>query len=155
MVMNTADRDRFIADRLNEGLSLSEVQRRLADELGIKLTYLDLRLIVADLEVDWAKQEPPTPAKEAKTPTDTDLLDDTPDEEPGRGRTRVTVSKLVRPGTAMSGDVVFASGARGEWFVDAMGRLGLNPAEGSGKPTQEDIREFQIELQRVLSGGGR
>jgi hypothetical protein len=49
--------------------------------------------------------------------------------------------------------VEFASGAKAEWFVDAMGRLALNPAPGSAKPTECDIQEFQVELQRKLTGG--
>jgi hypothetical protein len=81
-------------------------------------------------------------------------MEDEDDEELPPTRTTVTVSKLVRPGAAMSGEVSFASGAKAEWFLDAAGRLGLTPAAGSARPTQEDLREFQIELQRKLSGMG-
>jgi hypothetical protein len=143
--MNTEERDRFIAEKLNEGLSLSEVQKLLDSELGIRMTYLDLRLIAADLEVNWKKQDAET---EKSVPEDIDL---SKPEEPASGTT-VTVSKLVRPGAAMSGDVHFASGAEAEWFVDNMGRLGLNPKSGSGNPTREDLEEFQAELQRKLTG---
>lgn len=145
--MDTEKRDRFIAEKLNEGLSLSEVQKLLDSELGIRLTYLELRLIAAELEVDWKtqdpKQEPATPAED---------IDLAADPEPAAGGTTVTVSKLVRPGAAMSGEVKFASGAEAEWFVDSMGRLGLNPKPGSGSPTRQDIEEFQVELQKKLTG---
>ncbi len=146
--MNTEQRDRFIAEQLDAGLSLSDVQKVLADEHGITLTYFDLRLIAADLEVDWAKHESDDDAEDAAAPAapDPDAVADTP-----KG-TQVTLSKLVRPGAAMSGDVEFASGAKAEWFVDATGRLGLNPAPDSPKPTPEDLQEFQIELQRKLTG---
>jgi DNA-binding transcriptional MerR regulator len=51
-----AERDRFIKEKLDQGVSLSEVQRLLDSELGIRMTYLDLRLLAADLEVNWEKQ---------------------------------------------------------------------------------------------------
>lgn len=138
------ERDRFIAEKLNEGRSLGEVQKLLAEELNINMTYLDLRLLAADLRVDWKKQD----AKKPATP------DITPEEatESAGPRTKVTVSRLVRPGAAMSGDVTFASGAEAEWYVDSYGRLGLNPKPGSGRPTEEDLREFQTELQKKLGG---
>jgi len=148
--MNTEERNRFIAEQLAQGLSLSDVQKLLADEHAVQMTYLELRLIAADLEVDWSKHDKVTPEPdESQTPPASEPVaqQDTP------GTTRITVSKLVRPGASMSGDVEFASGAKAEWFVDAMGRLGLNPAPGSSKPTENDIQEFQIELQRKLTGG--
>jgi hypothetical protein len=55
---------------------------------------------------------------------------------------------------AMSGDVEFLSGAKGEWFLDSYGRLGFNPAPGSSKPTEDDLVDFQHVLQSKLSGGG-
>ncbi|MBT3378318.1 MAG: hypothetical protein HN742_11025 [Lentisphaerae bacterium] len=149
--MNTEDRNRFIAQKLDEGFSLSDVQKALADEHDVQMTYLDLRLAAADLEVDWTRHDKVVPEPEE------DEADAAPEpqaqEAAATGMTTITVSKLVRPGASMSGDVEFASGAKAEWFVDSMGRLGLNPAPGSGKPTEDDIQEFQIELQRKLTGG--
>jgi len=147
--MDTEERNRLIAEKLEEGLSLSEVQRLLADEHGITMTYLDLRLLAADLDVDWQKLDEASPRGEV-TPVAADLSA----PEPVKSGTTVSVSKVVRPGAAMSGDVEFASGAKAEWFVDAMGRLGLNPAPDSAKPTEQDLQEFQAELQRKISGGG-
>ena len=148
--MDTRERDRFIKEKLDEGLSLSDVQKLLDSELGIRMTYLDLRLLAADLEVDWGRHEP---AEEEADDGPFDPVVEPADVEEALPRTKVSVSRLVRPGAAMSGDVEFASGARGEWFVDSYGRLGLNPAEGSARPTEDDIREFQEELQRQLGGG--
>ena len=146
--MNTDERNRLIAEKLGEGLSLADVQRLLRDEHGITMTYLELRLVVADLEVDWQKQDDAVSAAKVEAEAVPDLAA----AEPSSG-TSITVSKVVRPGASMSGDVEFASGAKAEWFVDAMGRLGLNPTSGSERPTEEDIREFQVELQRKLTGG--
>jgi len=147
-LMNPEERDRFIAQKLDAGMSLSEVQSLLAKEHGINMTYLELRLLVADLKVNWKKQDKVVAVDKKATSLD---LAEPPKSQ---SRTKVTVSKLVRPGAAMSGDVEFASGAKAEWVLDAMGRLGLHPKPGSSRPTEEDIQEFQVELQSKLGGGG-
>jgi hypothetical protein len=66
-----------------------------------------------------------------------------------RGKTTVELSKIARPGTAASGTVKFGSGVTAEWVIDQFGRLGLDKA--SGKPDEQDIREFQVELQKLFS----
>ena len=62
------------------------------------------------------------------------------------------LSGQFRPGAAVSGTVKFGSGASGEWYLDQFGRLGFIPDEGSGKPDQQDIQEFQVEVQKALGG---
>lgn len=146
--MTENERNQVIAEKLQEGMSLSDVQKLLDAEYGIKMTYLELRLLAADLSVDWSRLDEQKEEEQSDAPEDIDLSKE-PESE---SATRVSVSKLVRPGAAMSGDVTFASGAEAEWFIDASGRLGLNPKSGSSQPTQDDIREFQIELQKKLSG---
>jgi hypothetical protein len=147
--MTDQERNELIARKLSEGMSLSDVQKLLASEHGIQMTYLALRLLAADLPVTW-QRAPPKPKQEPAKPVTLEDDDEALDEP--HGRTVVTVSKLVRPGAAMSGEVTFASGARAEWFLDGMGRLGLNPAADSKRPTQDDLHEFQVELQRKLGG---
>lgn len=166
--MKTKERDAFIRESLNQGMSLSDVQKALAEQFNIRVTYLDLRMIAAELEVDWKKQDKPVPAQKAEVVEEdtaesqeedwndededgSDLADEAEEApSPAGGQTKVTVSKLIRPGAAISGDVEFSSGAKGEWYVDNLGRLGFNPAEGSGQPNQTDLREFQKELQKAL-----
>jgi hypothetical protein len=148
--MDNKERDAFIMESLNQGLSLSEVQKQLAEQFDIRMTYLDLRMLAASLPVDWNKQDKPAPAAKNEAATDDDDDESLDDPLAATGKTKVTVSKLVRPGTSLSGEVTFASGASGEWYIDSMGRLGLNLAEGSSKPTTEDVQSFQIELQKAL-----
>lgn len=145
--MDTKERDELIAKLLSEGVSLSDVQKQLRSEHDLNLTYMELRLIALDLEVDWSKQD----AEEEQQETIDDITDVQTDDQPaGDGKTTVEVSKLVRPGALVSGDVTFKSGARAEWALDQMGRLSLNPVEGTGKPDEDDLQEFQVELQRVV-----
>lgn len=143
-----ARRNDFIAARLNAGVSLSDIQKQLA-ALGVNMTYLDLRLLAADLKVNWRKQDPVEKAPPPKAAAD--LAEPAPAAAPAK--VQVTVSKLVRPGTALSGDVVFSSGAKAEWFVTHDGRLGMNPTPDKLKLTQDDLIEFQEQLQEKLGGG--
>src|SRR5450756_681422 len=48
-----------VAKWIAEGAKLSEVQNRLASELGIKLTYMEARFLVDDLKLTPKDPEPP------------------------------------------------------------------------------------------------
>ena len=154
--MDNDERDQLIAKLLGEGKSLSDVQKILQDEYDMQITYMELRLISSDLDVNWEKcdknQSPPL-----NKVIDKDNLDNTPAGDAawgnnGEGQTVVSVSKVVRPGAVVSGDVKFKSGATADWQLDPLGRLGLNPSGNSEKPTEDDVKEFQVELQKALQG---
>jgi hypothetical protein len=174
-MMDKEERDALIAQKLNEGMPLAELQRLLADDYDLRMTFLELRLIAADLSVDWQKQDKPKVAAPTETAAATELAadedgdfaeadadgsDDAEDfaneadeaGEAGEGSgTRVTLDSQPRRGTSMSGSVRFASGLHGEWFMDQMGRPGLQLAEGQeGQPSEEDIMEFQSQLGALL-----
>jgi hypothetical protein len=144
--METAERNQLIARLLHEGNTLAQVQKLLEEEHDVKLTYMDLRLISSDLEVNWSKFDPPEPEPEPEPKAESDDPD-----EPTTGQTIINVSKLQRPGAMFSGDVTFKSGVKSEWHVDTMGRLGLNPI-GDERPTEEDLQDFQKELQGAVQG---
>lgn len=159
--MNRDEIKKTVFESLQKGLSLSEIQKIL-HEKGEIITFLDLRLLASELEnLDWKKLggEKEAQEKEAaaakKKEEDDELADAQTEEIPSdkgewSGATVVEVSKLVRPGAALSGSVKFASGVKAEWVLDQMGRLGLE--KPTGKPTPEDIKEFQVELQKKLQG---
>ena len=44
---------------IEEGASLSDVQNRLEQEFGIRLTYMDVRFLVGDLQLTPKDPEPP------------------------------------------------------------------------------------------------
>ncbi|MFO7820453.1 MAG: hypothetical protein R6V56_00100 [Lentisphaeria bacterium] len=141
---------KIVKANLNEGKSLSEVQRILADEHDVNMTYFDLRMMAADLKVKWDKQEDKKTVTEASAEK---LLDEQQPQQPeGGSGTQVTVDKVTRPDALMSGTVKFKSGASGKWFIDHSHQLGLAPDSGSGEPTQDDVVEFQKELQKVVRG---
>ena len=51
--MDDNERDQLIAKLVGEGKTLSEVQKILQEDYNIQVTYMDLRLISSDLEINW------------------------------------------------------------------------------------------------------
>ena len=142
--MTSDELKKTIAKLLNEGSSLSEIQTILNKEYNEKMTFLDLRVLASELEdIDWTKDEPSDEGPDADAAKEGEAGD-------SEGKTVVEISKLQRPGVALSGSVKFASGASADWVLDQMGRLGFEKSEG--EPTEEDLKEFQEELQRSVGG---
>ncbi|OVE80971.1 hypothetical protein BVY04_04380, partial [bacterium M21] len=131
-------------------------QKTLEREHNMRFTYMEMRLIASDLEVNWKKQDGTDKVEEEATDEAGEEGDAVQAEAVLEGETQISISKIVRPGAMMSGDVVFKSGKRAEWYVDNMGRLGLNPADESENPDEEDLQDFQVKLQEQIqsSGGG-
>ena len=147
----------YMASRIAEGISLSDIQMEVNEKFAQKLTYMDIRILASTLDIDWqaraakAKEEEARAAEEAEVAKAEEVPADTP-AEGSTGSTVVEVSKLMRPGTALSGTVKFASGSTADWYIDQTGRLGLENLVGE-KPTQEDIQQFQVELEKAVYGG--
>ena len=149
----------FIADKTAEGMSLTAIQDALSAQ-GVKIRFMELRLLAAEIESVLAKKEAEKAAAEAPAPEEK-KAEEGKAEAPAapaapapdgaakvRGATTVSVSPIQRPGFAMSGSVSFGSGVTADWYVDQTGRLGLDNA--SGQPDEQDIQEFQIELRKAL-----
>ncbi|MBO5960090.1 MAG: hypothetical protein J6Q65_08200 [Lentisphaeria bacterium] len=149
----------FIADKTAAGATLVEIQDALAAQ-GVKMRFMELRLLAAEIESVLAKKEADKAATVAPAETAPEQQDNAsaapaatpaPEQPAGekvRGATTVSVSPIQRPGFAMTGSVVFGSGVTADWYVDQTGRLGLDNA--SGQPDEQDIQEFQIELRKAL-----
>ena len=150
--MNFSEEQRQQITRwVEEGVSPGDVQKRIKEEMGVSLTYLDLRLLLDDLKaVPKQEPEPEEPAAEEKSP------DPSEDDFGGgaSGSVRVTVDQITRPSALVSGKVTFSDGQRAEWYVDTMGRPALHPETPGYRPSQEDIMSFQMELQRAISRSG-
>lgn len=152
--MNDNEIKKFIAQQLAKNVNLSDIQKLVNAEFNLKLTFMDIRVLASELDnIDWSVNDPKAIQKakdEAKKAADEAKKAAEPQaEEAANSGTVVEVSKLIRPGTMASGTVKFASGPTAEWYVDQTGRLGLDKLEG-GQPTPEDIKEFQLELQKAF-----
>lgn len=147
----------YMASRIAEGVSLSDIQMEVNEKFSQKMTYMDIRILASALDIDWqaraakAREEEARAAEEAEAAQAPEAAAEAPAAE-GTGTTVVEVSKLMRPGTALSGTVKFASGSTADWYIDQTGRLGLENLVGE-KPTQEDIQQFQVELEKAVYGG--
>ncbi|MBR6372132.1 MAG: hypothetical protein IKS20_03025 [Victivallales bacterium] len=151
-------------------MSLSDVQHALSEELGIRMTYLDLRMLAATLPVEWEKQDKKvakpapveeTPQAEEAEEAETDEAEDEAETEEAESEeeggddelpdTVLTLDDTPMPGAALSGTVRFMSGISCGWFMDRMGRLGFNlPDDAKEQPTDDDVQAFQVELQKMM-----
>ena len=170
----------FIADRTREGNSLSKIQDMLAEQ-GVKMTFMELRLIASEIETTFWKQAEPEaePAPEEKKPeqaaapadaaADADSFqedvpaDETlPADEPAPADTPASDGKATpRSVTTVSLDQLARPG-----FLATGGVKFGSGASGSwcldqmgrlmfekleGKPDRQDLQEFQLELQRMFA----
>jgi hypothetical protein len=169
--MNLDDaQKRTVADWIAQGQKLSDIQKRLADELSVHMTYMEVRLLVDDLklmpkDVERAKalelpgkQPASSPiAPPAGSESEADTAEIPPEDElppPSAGNVSVNVDQLTRPGAVVSGSVTFSDGNSAVWYLDQLGRLGLAPKQQGYKPSAADLQAFQIELQNELAKMG-
>lgn len=153
-----------VAEWIAAGLKLSEIQNRLASDLGVRMTYMDVRLLVDDLkltpkDVELPKLAPVLPAAGAKggpaKVSDTAAArpsDQKPAQAPGgTGNVSVSVDQLTRPGAVVSGKVTFSDGNAASWYIDQTGRLGVVAEQQGYRPPQADMQQFQMVLEGELS----
>ncbi len=136
-----------ISQWIEAGANLPEIQKRLREELGISLTYLETRFLADDLKLEL--KEPEKPAE----PT-TDTIKDAAESTAAPGKIAVTIDQVTRPGSLVSGRVTFTDGEKAEWYLDQSGRLGLNPNTPGYRPSQEDVAAFQVELENAARAQG-
>jgi hypothetical protein len=153
MNLDEAQRNK-VAAWIADGAKLSEIQTRLASELGLKFTYMEVRLLVDDLKLTPKDPEPPKnvtpPAAPAKPAGEKNA---TPADEaaPATGKVSVSVDQLTRPGALASGKVTFSDGQTADWYLDQTGRLGVVPKQPGYKPSPADVQQFQMALEKEIA----
>jgi len=148
MIANlTEEQRKQVAQWLAQGAKLSEVQDRLAREFGIRLTYMEVRLLVDDLKLQVKDPEP----EPGQAPATAAAQGHSAATQKG---VRVTVDELTKPGAVLSGKVTFSDGQKADWYLDQMGRLGLAPEKPGYRPSAADLEEFQTQLDRELARYG-
>jgi hypothetical protein len=152
----TDDQKQTVSKWAAEGLGLSDIQKRLEADFGLKMTYMDVRFIVIELGValrdKQQRRDKKTPDPTAAPPPPSMDLDEDTFEPPSR--VRVELDKLQKPGLLVSGSVTFSDGVSAQWGVDQMGRLMLDAGDPNYKPSQDDVAAFQMELQNLLGQRG-
>jgi hypothetical protein len=161
MMNLTETQKQSIAAWLADGLKLSEIQKRLETEFGLRPTYMEVRFLLDDLKLMPKDPEPAKPAMpidqsaggEASVssnvpPEDTLGQDTETAQEPGG--VSVSLDHVARPGALVSGGVTFSDGQTAQWYLDQGGRLGLLPKQQGYRPSAADLQEFQMNLENAL-----
>jgi hypothetical protein len=144
MSLNQEQKD-ALAGWVREGLTLSDIQKRLEETFAIRMTYMDLRFMVDDLDLQVAATAPKFDdpkkdmAAEAAAPP---------------GKVSVSLDKITKPDALVSGQVTFTDGMSAQWSLDQMGRLSLNASQPDYRPSQEDLQAFQEELSEAVKKSG-
>jgi hypothetical protein len=175
--MNLSEQQKqAIREWVASGASLSDVQRNLKSELGIAMTYIDVRLLVLDLGAAVKDKPEAKPVKtelsaqprheEAGPTVDLDeemsadneekpLDDGIPEEQEGMsGSVTLTMDSLVVPGSMVSGTATFSDGTKARWLIDQQGRFGIDPETPGYRPSPADMQEFQMQLRIELQRKG-
>jgi hypothetical protein len=163
MNLDEAQRKR-VGEWIAQGLKLSEIQTRLGSELGLQMTYMEVRLLVDDLKLIPKDPEPTKPveshltapaASAAPGPRKAPAPAPPPSQpQGGTAKVSVTVDQLARPGALVSGKVTFSDGNSAAWQLDQTGRIGLVPQQPGYRPPAADVEEFQLALENELAKAG-
>ena len=150
------DQKQQIASWVNEGMGLSDIQKKIDDDFGIVMTYMDVRFLVDDLNLDLIDEEEDEDAADADDNSDADETAPSPGDplDDSAGGVQVELDTVTPPGAMASGSVTFSDGQHKKWTLDQFGRLGLTGGEEGYKPSDEDVMEFQKQLDSALRGKG-
>ncbi|MGI6494568.1 MAG: hypothetical protein ACOX5G_00475 [Kiritimatiellia bacterium] len=157
----TDSQQQAVREWIAAGAGLSEVQQRLQEEFGVRMTFMDVRLMALDLGA--AIQDKPEPAAPAHDAASGSIGSDAQDagfmgEEVAPdglgGAVSVEMDRLVLPGMLVSGSASFPDGVTARWGIDQMGRVVFQPSKEGYRPSDEDLREFQTQLRSLLERQG-
>ncbi|HOX57929.1 MAG TPA: hypothetical protein P5205_13190 [Candidatus Paceibacterota bacterium] len=154
-----------VAEWIRQGLKLSEIQNRLAADLGVRLTYMEVRLLVDDLKLTPKDAEPPKPIESVLTTPAGTPPAGTPvpgarigpagskaaPPAGGPGRVSLVVDQIARPGAVVSGKVTFSDGNTAAWQINELGQLALAPHQSGYRPPNSDLEQFRMALEAELS----
>jgi hypothetical protein len=165
------EQKKTVAFWIAEGLKLSEIQERMGEAWGLRMTYMEARFLVDDLKL--MPKDPEPPAQPNPVPEGGALPADAVDsqglesadidgengaagnEQPASaGGVTVKVDTITRPGAMVSGSASFSDGQSVQWSIDQFGRMGMVPPTPGYRPPAEDIPKFQMLLDKELSRMG-
>ena len=161
-----------LADEFGIHMSYMDVRFLILD-LGIELVEPKA---AAPADADITKTAPPPAPRDEPAPYDDGLgpedaedefVGDEPSSPDSNGNApaqdaatpanvRVEVSRLARPGFAVTGTVTFSDGVTADWGVTARGELELvaDEAHPDYRPSPKDAQAFMTELRRAITKMG-
>jgi hypothetical protein len=169
----TPEQKNSVSEWVAAGDNLYAVQKKLADQFKVSMTYMDVRFLVDDLnlqlkdpapKVDTSDVSKGAPAKAA--PDKKGFIDKAKEklglgkdgaaaeDEAGAPATGVSVSVdkvSLNPNAMASGTMTFPDGVTGRWIVDLQGRPGIVEVSKPGyRPSPEVAQAFMQELSQAL-----
>lgn len=148
------DQIEIIKGWVAEGAQMADVQKRLKNDFGFNVTYMDTRFLSLDLELDFQVEEKeseqlaPDDNESPPVPEEVDLVPN----QPAGGGVTATLDQIARPGSMVSGTVTFSDGMKGRWLIDEMGRPSIDPDQPGYQLSESDLVSFQEELKGLLDG---
>ena len=131
---------------------MADLQKRLKDDFGFNVTYMDTRFLSLDLalnfQVDKEESEGANDTENPEAQEEVDLEPLVQDKE----TVTVTLDQVARPGAMVSGTVTFSDGMKALWLIDEMGRPSIDPDQPGYQPSEADLVIFQAELKGLLDG---
>jgi len=148
----------------DDGDGFPEIQKKLRDEFEVRITYLETRFLLEDLKIELK----PAPALEPEPElepdpevvpgetgvSDEEIAGEDHSAEDGNVTAKVSIDALLRPGAIISGKVDFGGGHVASWWLDQMGRLGMDPIADGFRPSEAQVLAFQEELRAVVQKSG-
>ena len=135
-----------------EGAQMADVQRRLKDDFGFNVTYMDTRFLSLDLELNFQVNEEEAKAEEVIEAPQVQEEPDLEETQSDGGSVSASLDQVARPGSMVSGTVTFSDGMKGVWLIDEMGRPSIDPDQPGYQPSEADLVSFQEELKVHLDG---
>jgi hypothetical protein len=157
MDLNDAQKQ-AVGDWVDAGCGLSEIQKKLSEEFGVSMTYMDVRFLILDLGLtvrDKADTSPPSPDPAFEEATQTpDEVAGAPAADADVGGVTLEVDRIMKPGSIVSGSVTFSDGVTASWSLDQLGRLAIDAGKAGYRPNQDDLQAFQLRLREALEKRG-
>jgi len=167
----SAEQKEKVSEWVASGESIAKIQNLLKEECSLSMTYMDVRFLVDDLGVHYKdsnelaeqanevsqKEEAAGEATSADCTSQEDSNENSIEGDLAAevGSVVVDVDAVIRPGSLVSGTVIFSDGVQLGWQLSSTGQLGLIPGDNTEyRPSNEDLQSFQTQLQSVLQQKG-
>lgn len=164
----TPEQTAAVSSWVAAGDNLSTIQKKLREQFSVALTYMDVRFLVDDLNLqlkdapkkvdasDVTKTQPKAAPASGEVPPGEDDLADEALPPAGLGGVILDVDSVTLiPGAIASGKVTFSDGVTGKWIIDHQGRPGFTEISQPGyRPTPEDAKSFMNQLEAELQRRG-
>jgi len=129
-----------VAEWAAAGDQLNDLQKKMSEAFGSNITYMDTRFAIMDLGIKLVVEEEPEPEEKKEEVKELTPL----------GYVDATVDEIVRPGSLVSGKVIFSDGMKALWALDHEGRLSVDADDPAYQIDDEDMIAFQEVLRDKL-----